>query len=309
MSKPVSRLGRGLSTLISPRSNLSGAPTTPTPDSPAAVSASAQPATGIVEIPLGEIRPNANQPRRNFDETALEELAASIRVRGVLQPILVRPGATGFELVAGERRWRAAERAGLATIPAIVRRADELESAEVALIENIQREDLTALERARAYDRYLKTFQTTAEALAARLGQSRSTVVNHIRLLSLGAEIQAMLDSGELAMGQARAIAGVPDPRRQLAIAQKSVRRNLSTRQVEQLCRVEEPPESPAPREKPRHYSDVERALSQALGMPVRVLPSRKKNSGRIIIEYGGLEDFDRVFQKLAGRAALDEQV
>lgn len=307
MSKPTSRLGRGLSTLIPTRhvalSTASSEAVRPAPTS-----------DGVRQIAVTEIRPNPLQPRTEFNEPALEALAASIRASGVLQPVLARPAAEGgFELVAGERRWRAAQRAGLTHIPAIVRAVSDHESLELALIENLQREDLGPLERARAYQQYIETFRCTADEFAARISESRANVTNYLRLLRLPAEIQEMLRTGELGMGHARAIAGVADPARQLAIARLVLRRNLAVRQVEALARDPEQV-SGAGRRAPqgastggdRHLARVEESLSRALGVPVRLVAARRKNSGKIIISYGTLDDFDRISQRIVGRSSLD---
>lgn len=307
------RLGKGLSALIGPRTQSPlAAPEVPV--HPTASPAAPHPVTPsgdlIRHIPVVQVVPNPKQPRTDFDETALEELAQSIRGKGVLQPILVRPVADGrFELVAGERRWRAVQRLKLETIPAIVRQISARDAVEIALIENLQREDLGPLERARAYQQYTEAFSASAAELAERLGESRANVVNYVRLLKLPVEIQNMIQSKELGMGQARALAAITDPQRQLAVAKLAVRRNLSVRQVEAL--VQDAP-TQAPRVDVggvgvrRHLTQVETEFGKALGLPVRVVAGRKKNSGKIVIAYRNLEEFDRVASKL-GAEALPE--
>lgn len=344
MSKPAPpRLGKGLAALISPRVQ---APVPVVPPAPAAIipppSASAahsatvrsagiigpdserQPRSesateiardtpSVIYVPIDSIRPNPNQPRTVFDEVALAELAASIRQSGVLQPILVRAeGPSRYELVAGERRWRAARHAGLKTMPAIVHTLSDSESLEIALIENLQRDDLRPLERASAYQRYIEAFGVTPEQLASRLGMSRANVVNYVRLLRLPPAVREMLERGELGMGQARAIAGVADPQRQLGLAKLAARRNLSTRQVEALVQRDAAPASTRSAEaatvsgQSRHYREIEAALARAIGLPVELRAGRAKNTGQIVIRYRSLEEFEALAERLGLRVTLD---
>ncbi len=300
MSKPTNRLGKGLSAIISPRTavGIRHAQAVPGQAPPSAEA-------GIRRIPLSQIRPNPNQPRSDFSEAELAELAESIKTNGVLQPILVRPaGQDRFELVAGERRLRASKTAGLATIPAIVKEMTDRESLEIALIENLQREDLGPLERAVAYDRYMSTFGATADQLASKLSESRASIANYLRLLKLHSEIQAMLRDRSLGMGQARAIAGIADQQRQLAVARLAVSRNLSVRQVEQIAA--QPPgddrEAPQPQERAatdKHLRDLERRMTRSLGLRVNLKSGRRKNSGRLVIHYANLDEFDRLAERL----------
>jgi ParB family chromosome partitioning protein len=304
MAKLAPRLGKGLSALITPRETHFA----PLP----ADQISTQ---GLREVAVDNIRVNPRQPRKNFDTPGIEQLAQSIRSSGMLQPVLLRPVEDGqFELVAGERRWRAARLANLERVPAIVRSVSDAESLELALIENLQREDLNPLERAGAYQQYIHTFGVTSEELARRLGESRANVANYLRLLNLCDEIKRMLETGQLGMGQARAIAGIEDPQRQLAVARMTARRNLAVRQVEALARstpagkasVESMPASSLPRESSRHINEVAEALSRALGLPVVLVPGKRKNSGRIVIRYRNLEEFDLIAEKLGGRPTLE---
>lgn len=312
MSKSAPRLGKGLSAIISSREKRSHNVIPQGPSEVLRSETATKPASTeqrIIEAPIEKITPNPQQPRTAFDPEALAELTRSIRASGVLQPILVRKtDDEQFELVAGERRWRAAKDAGLTTIPAIVRDFSQTQSFEAALVENLQREDLGPLERAEAYQQYIKAFGVSAEQLARRLGQSRANIVNYQRLLNLSPEIRALVANGELSMGQARAIAGIADAQRQLAVAKLAIRRNLSVRQVEALAR--EPVEggsthAPAAAEN-KHLSDVAVALSKAIGVPVRMHAGRKKNSGRIVIRYNSLEEFDRVAERLGAREFLE---
>ncbi len=294
MSKPVARLGRGLSALIAP-APVAAVPATHLHDSPAA---------GLAEVPVERIRPNPRQPRQSFNEAAMDELVSSIRSRGLLQPIVVRRVGDSFELIAGERRWRAAQRAGLTSVPAIVRSATDAESFELALIENLQREDLNPLERATAYHNYVALYEITTDELARRLGESRPNVANYLRLLNLSPEIRQLIASGELGMGQARAIAGLADPARQLALARLTVRRNLSVRQVEQLAKhqsevASRPTVQVMNAGQRLHLTELERALGLAVGMPVKLRPGRSKNSGKLVISYRTLEEFDRLAERL----------
>jgi len=322
VNKPTNRLGRGLSALIPSRdSKPSTVPAAP-PASPVAS------ASGLVtRIPVSSILPNPNQPRTTFDDTSLSELAESIRANGVIQPIIVRiaktsatkkpagfPPTQQYELVAGERRWRASTLAGVPTIPAIIRDVTDAQSLELALIENLQRADLGPLERASAYQHYLDAFGGTIEDLAAKLSESRANVSNYLRLLKLRPEICYMLGSGELGMGQARAVAGITDSARQLAVAKLAARRNLSVRQVEELARTDlstsVPRETPPPTSdaelRNKHFTDVGNTLSKQTGLRIHLYPGRKKNSGRVVITYKSLEEFDLIAQRLGGKTTVE---
>jgi len=303
MSGSPRRLGRGLDAILGPRSTttlMTIPPPAPPPPS----------AETIRQVPIDRITANPAQPRTTFDESSLQEMADSIRANGVLQPLLLRPGQDGrYELVAGERRWRAARLAGLPSVPAVVRELSDSESLQAALVENLQREDLGPLDRATGYQRYLDTFGVTPEELARRLGQSRANVSNYLRLLKLEDPIREMIASGELAMGQARAIAGIADAARRLAVARLAARRRLSARQVEALAKSDTcaaAPDTPASTDRPSHLEEAERAFCKALGLAVRLLPGRAKNSGRIIIRYNGLEEFDRVADRLGASVYLE---
>jgi ParB family chromosome partitioning protein len=309
MAKSTNRLGKGLSNLITPQQLLPPQATMP--------STATTQGDRIYLIPIDTISPNPRQPRTAVDNQALDDLADSIRINGILQPLVVRSaGHQSFELIAGERRWRAAKLAGLKDVPAIVRDVSDSESFQLALVENLQREDLSPLERAAGYQHYLESFGGTIEDLAKRLSESRANVSNYLRLLKLGPEICFMLGRGELGMGQARAIAGLSDPQRQLATARLAARRNLSVRQVEQLVRDAEKVAGEPRQEEAlaaetatrRHLRDVEQALTKMLGMPVQIRPGRRKNSGRVLITYTSLEDFDRIAERLGGSIHLEQQ-
>ncbi len=300
MNKPVSRLGKGLSALIS--AHPSPLETPP----PAASSA-------ILHIRLDDIAPNPRQPRSVFDETSLAELAESIKTHGILQPVLVRPLTEGkFELVAGERRLRAARLAALPTIPAIVRQLTESDATEAALVENLQRDDLNPIDRAVAYRHYLRLFNAVPDRLATRLGESRASVANYLRLLTLPEEIQEMLADGRLGMGHARAILGLP-PERQVAVARLAFRRNLSVRQLEALAARSPEAAPPASedaeiraRSLRRRYTELGQTLSRAVGLRVTVAGGRRKNSGRVVIHYNTLDEFDALAQRLGAPTSIE---
>ena len=260
---------------------------------------------GAREIPVELIHRNPDQPRSDFDETELEELAASMRQKGVLQPIMVRPSphAPGqYQIVAGERRWRAAQRAGLAAMPAVVRQLGDIEALEIALIENIQRADLNAIEEAGAYMALMGLGQTTQEALADIVGKSRSHVANALRLLQLPEAVQAMVRGRALSAGHARAIIGAPDVE---ALARRIVDEGLTVRETEALARQAGPaPAEGAPRTgRPptRKNADtlaLERDLSERLGLQVEVID--KEGSGEVRVRYRSFEQLDEVCRRLS---------
>jgi ParB family chromosome partitioning protein len=274
------------------------------------------PAGVPLEVPVDAITPNPHQPRRTFPPEALAELTASIRQQGVLQPILVVRSSGGdgqapYVLIAGERRLRAARDAGLATIPCLVRQATEQQMLEWSLIENIQRSDLNAVERAQAYRHYMDRFGLTQAEVAERTGESRAGVANYLRVLDLCDEVQTMLVSGQIAFGHARALAGLAGQAElQLKLAKRIVGEGLSVRQAEQLvAAAHDSPDAPAGKArketpaKPPYIADVESRLTQAVGTRVAITPGRAKNSGRIVIDYYSLDDFDRIAGYLGFRA------
>lgn len=258
------------------------------------------------QLPISAIRPNRYQPRRLMDEAKLTELTESIREHGVVQPILVRAVDDGYELVAGERRWRAAQLAGLAEIPAVVRDYDDAQSMEIALVENLQREDLNPLEEADAFRRLMDEFNLTQEAVAQKVGRSRPAVANALRLLTLPEAIRQDVSRGTISAGHARAILSLDrdDLRQRLAEAVKT--RSLSVRQAEELAR--ELPKQRQPRAKAaRAHSDpilseVEENLRRAFGTQVRIKQSRGKDKGRIEVEYYTREDLERILDLVLGR-------
>lgn len=293
-------MGRGLSSLIpisppretEPRS--AGVPV-------GAVAGEA--ATGTLEIPVMSIATNPRQPRRHFSETALEELAQSVRQSGILQPLIVRKTERGYELIAGERRLRAAKRAGLQNVPVVVKNSSEQVQLEIALIENLQREDLNPIEEAQGYDRLSREFSLTQEEIAKRVGKDRSTVTNLLRLLKLSSVVQEMIATGSVSMGHARALLPLEDPRRQEALASKIEKEGLSVRQVEVMVRgmmARQP-------QKVRRLTDKEaihpnlRHLTEELqrSLGTRVEITAKGKGGEIRIQYYNTEDLKRLSDRL----------
>jgi ParB family chromosome partitioning protein len=254
----------------------------------------------IQMVPIASIEPHPGQPRRIFHEEALAELAASIQARGVIQPIVVRPFGHRFQIVAGERRWRAAQKAHLHEIPAIVRAFSDEETLEVALIENIQREDLNAIEEAQAYKRLVDDFGHTQEELGRLVHKSRSHVANLLRLLDLPAKVQVMVGAGQLSMGHARALVSAKDPE---GLADEIVRLGLSVRDAEKLARQGKPTRQ---RHLPIEYKGasadiaaLERQLGDLLGLKVAIRHGPK--GGQVTLGYSSLDQLDMICQRLSG--------
>lgn len=258
-------------------------------------------APGLQDVPVSSIRPNPNQPREQFDEEALAALAASIREMGLLQPVLVRPVDEEFELIAGERRWRAARRAGLTTIPALVRDADDASSLEQALVENVHRTDLNAIEEAAAYQQLIEDFRLTHDEVATRVGRSRAAVSNTLRLLQLPPIVQKMVRESELTMGHARALLGTPDRTFQEHLARRTVKDGLSVRAVEETVRrhigdEEAPAARPASaRLRAPGLLELEDLLGDYLDTRVHVSMGAKR--GKVLIEFSTLEDLERIYR------------
>jgi ParB family transcriptional regulator, chromosome partitioning protein len=307
-----SGLGKGLSSII-PGAEL---------DTKAAGGAGG--VAALAEIAVSSVVPNPNQPRVHFDEESLLELSASIAEMGILQPILVRPLEAGnYELIAGERRWRAAQRAGLATVPAIVRTTDDLSSIEQALVENLHREDLTPLEEAAAYQQLIEDFHLTHEQLSARVGRSRSAITNTLRLLGLPPGVQHLLADGQLSAGHARALLGTPDRSLQEQLARTAVAEGWSVRTIEQAVRLGGAPDAadddqrqeaaggsdtdgsgsgsidgagltPQTRLRPPGLLELEGLLADHLETRVAVQMGAKK--GRVVIDFADLGDLERIY-------------
>ncbi len=254
-------------------------------------------ALGITEIELDRIAPNEYQPRKVFDDEKLKELAASIKEQGVIQPIIVHKAGSGYELIAGERRWRASRLAGLKTIPSLVKEATKRELLEMALIENIQREDLNALEAAEAYKRLQDEFKMTQEDLARRVGKERSTVTNFLRLLHLPKEIKQDLASGAISMGHAKALLSLERSRDQIHAAALIVKKGLSVREAESLAaRLKNPPKERKIRQS-QELKSLEEKLKKKLGTKVSI--SSRSKGGRIVIEYYSAEELDRILEMM----------
>ncbi len=269
------------------------------------------------EIALAKIRPNKLQPRTTFDEAALASLVDSIRAVGILQPVLVREvGADEYELIAGERRWRAARRAGMIAIPALVQIADDEASLEQALVENIHREGLNPLDEAAGYQQLIEDFHLTHDAVAHRVGKSRAAVTNALRLFQLPPAVQRFLRDGQLSAGHARALLMTPDRNLQERLARKSAEEELSVRGLEQLVHASEPaaPEAapsaptvavpPAPVLRPPGVVELEELLAAHLNTRVRVEMNR--NRGKVTIEFGGLEDLERIYRLMIGEPSIN---
>lgn len=313
MQKPQKRLGRGLSSLIS----IPNLPEVPIPTHPAPPAATASPASaeptapaaepGPLMIPVGHVRPNPYQPRKEMTPEALKSLADSIRKTGLIQPILVRQkGPNLYELIAGERRWRASQMAGLSSIPCVVRDVNETEMLEIALVENIFREDLNAIDRALAYRRYCDEFNLSAEDVATRLAEDRTTVTNYLRLLDLPGEVREWVAGGKLSMGHARALLGLKVAAEMVKLAQQTMQEGLSVRALEKIVRERAEaraaavkPPTANPEAKRPQIKNLEQQFMQATGTKVEIHESRKKGSGKIVIHYYNLDDFDRISERL----------
>jgi ParB family transcriptional regulator, chromosome partitioning protein len=287
--KRPSGLGRGLSSLLGEVAQ------------EAPVAGGVAPARGGIQMmPVSSIEPHLDQPRRHFDEEALEELAASIRSRGLIQPIVVRPHGHRYQIVAGERRWRAAQRARLHEIPVIVRDFDDAETLEVALLENIQRRDLNAIEEAEGYKRLIGEYGHTQEALGKLVHKSRSHIANLLRLLDLPEGVRQLVETGELSMGHARALIGAGDPE---ALAREIVERGLSVRETEKLARFGKPGRERQGRLEIKgagaDIEALERQLGDMLGLKVRI--AYRPDGGTVALNYSTLDQLDMICQRLSG--------
>ena len=254
-------------------------------------------ALGINEIELEKIVPNEYQPRKHFDDEKLRELASSIKEQGVIQPIIVHKMSSGYQLIAGERRWRAARLAGLKTIPALVKEATKRELLEMALIENIQREDLNPLEAAEAYKRLQDEFKLTQDDLAKRVGKERSTVTNFLRILGLPKEVKHEIAMGSISMGHAKALLSLERVRDQIRAAALIVKKGMSVREAEAITtRLKNPPKEKKIRQS-HELKAVAEKLTKSLGTKVSI--SAKAKGGRIVIEYYSADELDRILEKI----------
>jgi ParB family chromosome partitioning protein len=290
-------LGKGLSALLPGRSN---------PAAAAAPAAEEKPSTPPARLPLSSIHANPMQPRTVFQADRLEELAASIRSNGIIQPIVVRQHEDGYQIVAGERRWRAAKLAGVADVPVVVQDVADPMMLELALIENIQREDLNPIETAHAYERLSRELGLSHEEIGRRTGKDRTSITNIVRLLKLPKEVQLLVAEHRLSMGHARAILGLPDATTQIQIAEKAAAQSLSVRQVEALVQEltsERHREGSGHRKEQTLDPNVKAAieeLERALGTRVRIVELSEQR-GRIEIEYYSQAELDRLFQHITG--------
>ena len=286
-------LGKGLGALIPPGTDIEAAP------------------GGLEEIPVASISPNRYQPRDHFDEEALGALADSIREVGVLQPVLVRPVGEGYELVAGERRWRAARRVGLQTIPALVRETDDAAALEHALIENLHRDELNPLEEAAAYQQLIEDFGLTHDEVASRVGKGRASVTNVLRLLQLPPTIQRLVQERKLGLGHARALLGTPDRGFQEQLAKQIVADDLSVRAVEEAIREHQGAAEPddakldkakSKRLRPPGLLELEELLGDHLETRVNI--SMGSSRGKVVVEFSTLEDLERIYRLMTEGAA-----
>lgn len=255
----------------------------------------------LLEIETDLIRPSQQQPRTSFDEAKLQELAQSIRASGIIQPLLVRRRGGLFELVAGERRWRAAQLAGLTRVPAIVREIADENLLELALIENIQRQELNAVEEANAYKRLIENLGLTQDEVAKRVGRDRTFITNYLRILRLPTEIQTLLEQEKLSFGHARALLGISDPQLQRRLAQRVFKNNWSVRETErrirQLADRNEEKPRPAHQTEDPNVRAAEAKLRRHLGTQVRIVPSAAGSPGRIEVEFYSSQDLNRVYE------------
>ncbi len=304
-------LGRGLQSLMGPIT-ISNSEPEQVFSSPAEVSnfpPDKELRDSLQKINIDSISPNPYQARTVWNEQELSELTESIRANGIIQPIIVRPIGTGFQLIAGERRLRAAELASLISVPALVRRATDEQLQEWALVENIHRVDLNPIERAKAYHEYISTFSLTQAEAAERLGEGRSVVANYIRLLDLPQEIKQMLSGGQLSMGHARAILALPTDELRRKLANRAMAGRLSVREVERLVRkylAGTGQVKTTVRSKPPHILDIENKLSSQLCTKVNIETRKSGQRGKVIIEFYSLDEFDGILERI-GLACGDE--
>lgn len=262
----------------------------------------------ILEITLSQLRANPYQPRKRFDDESIADLAVSIKEHGVIQPIIVRSVLKGYEIIAGERRWRASQKAGLATIPAVVRNFSDRQVMEIALIENLQREDLNAMEVALAYQNLIETFSLTQEELSAKVGKSRSHIANFLRLLQLPAKVREYVSRGTLSMGHARAIAGMKEEKAIIELADKCVSEQWSVRELEESIRKLEDQQKKQPKPKKTksdpYFHALEEDLREHLKTTVKIKFGKEKDKGKIEILYYSQDDLQRLLELMQGKVS-----
>lgn len=303
----VRHLGRGLQSLIGPITEDTGMDIADAPIT--SISANFPPDKELEDslrwLPIDDILPNPYQPRTEWNQEELSGLAESIKTNGLLQPIVVRQVENGtesrYEIIAGERRFRAAKMVGLETVPAMLRDAEDSQLLELALIENIHRTNLNPVERAKAYKNYLETFSLSQTEAAQRLGEDRSVIANFIRLLDLPEQIRQMLLEGSLSMGHARAILGLPTDDLRAKLANRALAGRLSVREVERLVKLQltEPAEAKPEIIKPPHIKDLEDKMRSQLGTKVSIQARKNGQRGKIVIEFYSLDEFDRITEKI----------
>ena len=258
----------------------------------------------VIEMKINSVEPNINQPRKSFDDDKIDDLAESIKVHGVLQPIIVTKKGDYYQIIAGERRWRASKKAGLKTIPAIVRDYDERKIREVALIENLQRQDLNALETAKAIKELMEEHSLTQEEIAKTLGKSRSAIANTLRILNLDERVQELVADGKISEGHARTLASIESPQKQYKLAMDIINLDLNVREAEERTRMEKAETTKKSGKKQEVskleiiYKDIENRLKRALGTKVSFKPLTK-SKGKIIIEYFSSEELERILEIL----------
>ena len=292
-AKKKNALGKGLNVLIPG--------TAPQPVKRRSTKAATESAKLEMMVSMNEIEPNKNQPRKTFDDASLQELAESIKQFGIIQPIVVKKKDDYYEIIAGERRWRAAKIAGLKEVPVIIKEYTESEIVEISLIENIQRENLNPIEEAKAYQVLMEEFQLKQEDVAQKVSKSRSTITNSLRLLKLTEEVQKMLVEEQISMGHARALLGIADPDLQISIAKKVYEESLSVRDIEKLVKNMSKPAKKEKEESDEYaylYKNIEEHLKQVLGNKVTI-KNKKNNKGKIEIEYYSQDDLERIVDLL----------
>ena len=303
MAEQKKRLGRGLNSLLSPTRYETVEPPAPVAQSQPEPAPRTFTGEMVATIPLNKIKTNPHQPRFNWNDEKLQELSDSIKANGLVQPIIVREMDDSYQLIAGERRMRASELAGLSDIKAIVKEATEEQMLEWALIENIHRDDLSPMERAKAYSKYISDFSLTQAEAAERIGEDRSNIANYMRLLTLPSDVQDLINQEELGMGHARALLSLPDPKQQSKVAGIIVKKGLSVRAVEKLVKdlkndSQDQSETKDDKKKEKHPNiiELENEMTQSLGTKVSIETKGKKtHQGRIIIDFYNLDDFDRL--------------
>lgn len=291
-------LGKGLDTLIPNKANKGTAPLAERSELSLGERAGGE---QIRELPLHRVEPDKSQPRKNFDEASLKDLSASIKEHGVITPILVQKKDKYYEIIAGERRWRAAKAAGLKSIPAIVKNYEDAERLAVSLIENIQREDLDAIEEAHAYKRLMEDYGLTQDALSKKVSRSRPSIANTLRLLNLDKRVQAMLIEGRISAGHARALASIEDTERQVQLAQQAADQGLSVREIEQRAGEasgKKKPKKARRKQVSPYLREMADKMSEALGAKVTVR-EQARGKGKIEIDYYAEDELDRLYEQI----------